>query len=150
MAFQITIQQNLSEDNKLDKSITDVLSVSGTLRMDTSIIDPVFIVECSLSSVTAANYLTVPAFGRSYFIKNIRSIRNGLVEFTCHVDVLSTYKTQIRANSAIVHRSERNWNLYLNDGTLKVTQRPEKITTAQFSNGDAFINHFSYVLILAG
>lgn len=150
MAFNIVLQTTTSEKNRMDKTITDIATYSGTLRADTSIVDPVFLVECDLASVVNANYLTVQAFGRSYFINNIRSMRAGLVEFTCHCDVLSSFKAQIRQNHAIMHRSERNWNLYLNDGSLKMTQRPEKIVTEHFSNELAFVNHFSYVLVLAG
>ena len=150
MAFNIVLQSTTSEKNRMDKTINDIATYSGTLRADTSIVDPVFLVECDLANVVNANYLTVQAFGRSYFINNIRSMRAGLVEFTCHCDVLSSFKTQIRQNHAIMHRSERNWNLYLNDGSLKMTQRPEKIVTEHFSNELAFVNHFSYVLVLAG
>lgn len=152
MAFNIVLQTNTSEKNRLDKTVTDIATYSGTLRADTSIVDPVFLVECDMASVVNANYMTVQAFGRSYFINNIRSMRAGLVEFTCHCDVLSSFKTQIRQNRAIMHRSERNWNLYLNDGSLKITQRPEKIVTQQFSNGNQFVgvDKYSYVLVLAG
>lgn len=150
MAFNIVLQTTTSEKNRMDKTVTDIATYSGTLRADTSIVDPVFLIECDLANVVHANYLTVQAFGRSYFINNIRSMRAGLVEFTCHCDVLSSFKAQIRTNNAIMHRSERNWNLYLNDGSLKMTQRPEKIVTEHFSNETAFVNHFSYVLVLAG
>lgn len=150
MAFTITIQTNSSEKNRVDKTLTDIAALTGTLRNDTSIIDPTFQIAGDMSSYLGANYCTVPAFGRSYFINNIRSVRAGLFEIVCHVDVLSSFKTQLRANSAIIHKSERNWNLYLNDGSLKMLQKPEKIVTEHFSNENAFVNHFSYVLVLAG
>ena len=82
-----------------------------------------------------------------YFINNIRSMRNGLVELTCHVDVLTSYKSQIRANSAIIHRSERNWDLYINDGSL-VSEQGGKVTTERF--GGSFTGAHSFVLVLAG
>ena len=147
MAFNIVLQSTTSEKNRMDKTITDIATYSGTLRTDTSIVDPVFLIECDLASVVNANYLTVQAFGRSYFINNIRSMRAGLVEFSCHCDVLSSFKAQIRQNHAIMHRSERNWNLYLNDGSLKMKQNPS-ITTQKFA--ETFYGVYSYVLILAG
>lgn len=134
MSFNITIQVNSSENNKLDKTLTDIATLSGTLKQETSIIDPIIAVEGNLSDYIGANYCTIPTFGRSYFINNIRSIRNGIFEISCHVDVLSSFKTQIRANSAIIHKSERNWNLYLNDGSLKTYQNPI-IYTKKFSSG---------------
>ena len=147
MSFTIIVQTNQSERNRLDKTLVDLETLTGTLRGDTSIIDPVIIVEGALETLREANYLTVPSFGRSYFINNIRSMRNGLVELTCHVDVLTSYKSQIRANSAIIHRSERNWDLYINDGSL-VSEQGGKVTTERF--GGSFTGAHSFVLVLAG
>lgn len=147
MSFNILIQTSSSEKNRLDKSLTTIATLTGTLRSDTSIIDPVFQIEGDLSSYISANYCTVEAFGRSYFINNIRSVRNNLFEIACHVDVLSSFKTQIRTNRAIIHKSERNWNLYLNDGSLKTYQDPI-IYTKEFSGG--FSGTEYYVLGVAG
>lgn len=147
MSFNIIIQTNASENNRLDKSLTNIATLTGTLRADTSIIDPVFRIEGDMSSYITANYCTVATFGRSYFINNIRSLRAGLFEIECHVDVLSSFKTQIRANSAIIHKSERYWNLYLNDGSLKTYQDPI-VYTKKFSSGFPEAEYF--VLGVAG
>lgn len=130
MSFDIVLQRNNSENNKLTKTLTTIATYSGTLKTDTSIINPIIIVQCDLSDVANANYMTVSAFGRSYFITNIRSISNNLVEFSAHVDVLSTYATQIKACTGIVKRQENEWNLYLNDGSFKVYQNPMILTKA--------------------
>lgn len=128
--MDITLQINNSEKNRLDKSITDIITLSGTLRDKTSIIDPIIVIEGELSSYVNCNYLTISAFNRSYFVNNITSLRNDLFEITAHVDVLSTYKSQIRANSAIIARQEKKWNLYLNDGVFKTYQNPHIVTKA--------------------
>lgn len=130
MSFDIVLQRNDSENNKLTKTLTAIATYSGTLKADTSIIDPVIIVQCNLADVANANYMTISAFGRSYFINNIRSIRNNLVEFSAHVDVLSTYATQIMECTGIIKRQENEWNLYLNDGSFKVYQNPVILTKA--------------------
>lgn len=146
MAFNIVLQKNNSENNRVIKSVDAILTVSGVLKEETSIIDPVIKIECDLASVTGCNYLSIPAFGRSYFVNNIRSIRKGLVEFACHVDVLSSFASQIRSNSAIVKRQENSWNLYLNDGTFKVYQNPNVLTKA-FPSG---FTTQEFVLAIAG
>lgn len=128
MAFSIQLQINNSEKNCLDKNLDTVLTVSGTLKQDTSIVDPVIIIECDLDNVNTINYMTIGEFGRSYFVTNIRSISNGLVEFTCHVDVLSSFKNYIRTNTGIIKRQQNDWNLYLNDGLFRVYQNPHVIT----------------------
>ena len=134
MSFDIILQRNHSEPIRLDKSITNISTVSGTLKDGTSLIDPVIRIQCSLSDVANCNYMTISTFGRSYFVRDIRSLTNNIVEFTCHVDVLSTYKNGIRSNTGITRRQENQWNLYLNDGSLKVYQNPYVITK-EFPSG---------------
>lgn len=146
MPFNIVLQTNNSEPNRITKSVSDIMTLSGVLKEETSIIDPVIKIECDLATVTGCNYLSIPAFGRSYFVRNIRSVRNGLVEFSCHVDVLSSFADGIKANSAIVKRQENSWNLYLNDGSLKVYQNPIVLTKA-FPSG---FTTQEFVLAVAG
>lgn len=146
MAFNIELKINNSEQNKLNKDTKTIMMVSGVLKEETSIIDPVIKIECELSDVTGCNYLSIPVFGRSYFVNDIRSIRNGLVEFSCHVDVLSTYAEQIKNNTGIIKRQENEWNLYLNDGTFKVYQNPNVLTKA-FPSG---FTTQEFVLAIAG
>ena len=146
MSFDITLQVNKSEKNKMVKSITDIITVTGELKSETSIIDPVIMINCELSDVTKCNYMTIGSFGRSYFVNNIRSIRSGLVEFSCHVDVLSSFADAIKSNSAIVRRQENKWNLYLNDGSFKVYQNPI-VLTKEFPSG---FSTREFVLAVAG
>ena len=146
MAFDILLQKNNSEDNKVTKDLTLIATLNGVLKSETSLLDPTFIIEAELSTVAGCNYLTVADFGRSYFIKDIRSLRNNLVEIRCHVDVLMSFAEEIKANYGIVRRQESDWNLYLNDGVLKVYQNPI-VTTHAFPSG---FSGESYILALAG
>ena len=147
MAFQIVLATNNSEPNRMVKNVTDVLTVSGTLKADTSIIDPVIMVECDITQVRNVNYMRINAFNRRYFVNNIRSLRNGLVEFSCHVDVLSTYADEILQNKGIVRKQENAWNLYLNDGTLR-TYQYSNVVTKKFPNG--FPTGVDLVMAIAG
>lgn len=72
-------------------------AITLTLKDDTSIIQPVF--------VLAGNYFTynyVQFAGRYYYVDDVVSIRNGLCEIHCNIDVLATYKTAIQATNAFV------------------------------------------------
>lgn len=144
--FNIILQVNNSEDNKLSKNIQNIATYSGVLKDETSIINPVILIECDLSDVKNCNYMTIETFGRKYFVDNIRSIRNGLVEFSAHVDVLTTYASQIRNCYAIVKKQETKNNLYLNDGTFKVYQNG-KVLTRTFPSG---FTTQEFVLAVAG
>lgn len=130
MAFTITLYTNRSEMKKLDKTLELIDSVSGTLKDETSIINPVVIVRYPLESLNSCNYVVIPAFKRSYFVTDIVSPSVGLVELSCHVDVLSSFADDIRSNQAIIYRQENLWNLYLDDGSFKVYQNAMVLTKA--------------------
>ena len=142
----ITLQVSNSPKNALEKDVTTVASLSGVLKNSTSIINPTIIIEGDLSSYTNVNYMTIAEFGRSYFINNITSVTNSLFEISAHVDVLSSFSAEIKANKAIIHRQENNWNLYLDDGSFRVYQNPMVLTKA-FPSG---FTTQEFVLAVAG
>jgi len=144
--FDIVLQFNASEKNKVTKDVTDVLTLTGELRSETSIVDPVILVSGDLSTISGCNYMTISVFGRSYFITNIRSIRTGLIEISAHVDVISSFADEIKTNRAIIRKQENQWNLYLNDGSFKVYQNPMVLTKA-FPSG---FTTQEFVLAVAG
>lgn len=146
--FDIIAQNNASENIQMTKSLTDIGTFSGTLKSASSIIDPEIIVKADLSDLVNCNYCTIDAFGRSYFVKDITSIKYGLVELRCHVDVISSFADEIKANTGIVKRQENNnvYNLYLNDGSLVAYQDPY-ILTEPFPGG---FTGFGFILAVAG
>ena len=146
MAFQIMLQVNISEKRNVTKILNDFAPIEGVLKEGTSIIDPAILIAKDLSEISGCNYLTIPTFGRMYFVNNIIAVRNNLCELHCHVDVLSTYADQIKTNSGIVKRQKDKWNLYLNDGSLKVYQN-QMVLTKAFPSG---FSTQEFVLAVAG
>lgn len=142
----IKLQNTISEPNKIGKDITDILQIEGTLKEETSIIDPVILIK--YEGTLNNNYMTIEEFGRSYFINNITSIRTGLWEISAHIDVLETYRDEIKENRAVIKRQENDWNLYIDDGTFKSYQNP-LIYTRTFPNGFNETNN-EFVLVVAG
>lgn len=142
-----TLMTNNSEREALTKSLTTLETLTGSLRNQSSIIDPVIeVTGITSGTVTACNYAHIPEFGRYYFVKNITSIRTNVWVISCHVDVLQTYTTQIKAQTAVIKRQENLWNLYLDDGIFKTYQNPQIITKA-FPSGFGTQN---FVLAIAG
>ena len=150
MSFTVSFGVTTSEKRQLDKAVSYAVSVSGTLRNQTNVVNPTILVEANVATLAGCNYMSIPSFHRVYFITDIRSISNGLCEVSGHCDVLSTYKDGIRSNNAIVGRSatKGNWNLYLNDPMLKVTNKSKIINKAGWT---AFPkDNFSLMLITMG
>lgn len=144
MSFNIELKTNFSDDNVLDKIISPVATVTGTLKRSTSILQPV--IEISGSVPVNANYMYIPEFVRYYYIDDIVSTGNNRYEISAHVDVLKTYASEIRACTAIVARQESQWNLYVDDGSFKVYQNP-MLTIKKFPSG---FNTQEFVLAVAG
>ena len=144
--MDITLMTNSSEKNKIGKSLTSLVTVSGTLKDDSSIINPSIMLDYDLSALPHCNYFYIPIWQRYYFMSDISSHRSALCVINGHVDVLESFKTQILANEAILHRQENNWNLYINDGLFHVYQNPH-IQVKEFPNG---FGELSRILIIAG
>lgn len=135
--------------------------VVGTLRAPSSIIDPVIVMHCDNSEGwrKELNYAYIPEFGRYYFITNIISVEGtkvsntypsptALWELHMHVDVLMTYASQIRAQTAIVSRQANNYNLMLDDGSFMVYQDP--IVQTKYFSFDTPFEYQEFVLMVAG
>lgn len=146
MSFNVIIMENKSEPIKVTKDLVTINTYSGTLKEETSLMDPVIKIECDIARASRCNYLSIPTFNRYYFVRDVRSIRHNLFEFSCHCDVLTSFADSIKACKAIVSRQENNWNLYLNDGVFKVYQNPI-ILTKEFPNG---FTTPEFVLAVAG
>lgn len=120
MSFTIGLYNNQEELNKIGKNPTSVLSVTGTLKDQTDVVNPTIIVETS--SLPLVNYARIEAFNRWYFITDIQSVRTGLWEIRMRCDVLKTYADGILNCKGIIKRQENLYNLYIDDDSFVVEQ----------------------------
>lgn len=142
----LTLYSNTSANIALDKDLTQLIVLSGVLREESSIIDPVILVEDIEDYISEMNYAYIEDFGRYYFITNIEVVRAELIRLHMHIDVLYTYRNEIRANSGIVERNENLYDLQLNDGLFRTRQNP-RIVQYPFPSG---FNTWNFVLGVAG
>ena len=149
--MQINLFTYPKEKNRINK--TDFLSnrhpLDGYLKNETSVLDPVIMVEKTNPAIYGYNYLYIPKFSRYYFITDIRQIRNNLWEIHAKVDVLYSHMTEILATKCIIDKAENpaDANLYLNDGSF-VTDARKYDEVIPFSSGLSL--NGSYILICAG
>lgn len=138
----IELYVTVSDTNRVDKSIVHVSTLVGTLRESTSILDPVITIESP--TIGNVNYMYIEEFGRYYYILDIVSVRNGVWALSCHVDVLMSWKTEIRGLGCVIARQENVnsfGNLYLDDDRFLVTSKrkfslitfPHRMTTGSDS-----------------
>ena len=139
---------NTSEKEKFDKSLTNEKSLTGFLKQGSSVINPVITVE--IHNPSQYNYIYIAEFHRYYFISDTVNVKNNIWEIHMHVDALSSFKTQIRDNKAIIDKNQylTNANQYYNDGDTFVHDSKETNEIATFQNGFDETPH--YILITAG
>lgn len=143
--FDIVLMNNQEELNKISKSPVTVMTLNGTLREETDIVDPVINVEYA-GTLTNVNYMYIQEFSRYYFITKIESVRTNLWRIYAHCDVLKTYSEAILGTPCVVARSENRYNLYLNDSAFKAYSNP-RLQIAKFPQ--KFTGE-DYVLIMKG
>lgn len=146
----IKLYRNLSERNRLDKELENELVITGNLRSGSSIINPtVLIRKGQYQDISDFNYAYIVEFSRYYFIDEIVASSNVLWSLSMHVDVLSTYKEQIRALPAIISRTEeiRKAHLLLPDDRVSY-EVGQSVTTKAFPNSIG--GSVNIVLVVAG
>lgn len=150
--YGITLKQNISPVNMLDKTFTNVTAdFDVVLKEPTNFFKPTFILQNhSGVNLNDFNYIdgSTSFSGRKYFIKEVKSIGYNRFEISAETDVLSTWASEIRANTAVVRRQENVYNLYLDDPDFHVYNY-EKIQTLQFPE-NTFMKDLQYVVVTNG
>lgn len=144
--MNVKFYTNKSADNVVTKDIIEIASFDGYLREGCSVVDPVIKFEnFNRALVNQLNYVMIPQFGRYYFVRDIR-FEGNLTVITMHVDVVSSWQTQLKSLNAIISRQEKKHNLYLQDGIFRTYSNPH-ISILPFPDG---FTDFQYIFTVAG
>lgn len=148
MSFNVDCYTMSSEHNVVDKQITTYGTYTGNIVEEkTDLTDPVITIEVSDTNIPF-NYCYISIWSRYYYVTNKKILTTGLWEVSLHCDVLMSYKTLIRSQTAIIARQENQWNLYLNDGTFSTYQN-SIVTITNFQSGFSGGSP-QYILSIAG
>lgn len=114
--YTMKFYKNLSENNDVDKVLTDEKIVLGEPRGAVNILSPVIRANGKEYGITynTFNYCYIVELERYYYIDSFQFYANGLVEMNMSVDVLMTYKDDIRASSGLILK-QRVYNPYYGD-----------------------------------
>lgn len=142
--MKLILYNNFSESNRVDKTISKIIELEGSLLEATSLVNPSikiffnpegfngYVVEDNTqyivfnglkitwdsfiyNYVLSANYAYIPLFNRYYVINDIISVRLNVWQIRLSVDVLMSYKNQIRNLYAFINRNEFIYNKYIKD-----------------------------------
>ena len=117
MAITVSFGKTTRDTRWLDKAPTwQHSNISCDVYGKVDRINPSIIVDSAQIDLSDCNYMSIPEFGRFYFITSITGKSAKTKIATGHVDVLHTYKDQIRQCPCIAERSTSKYNMYLADG----------------------------------
>ena len=139
--MKIILYKSIADNRLLDKSskITVIDTIdTAHIKDDTSIISPSVILSYKkISTLRKCNYLYIPSMGRYYYVNDIVLKQGGMYELKCHIDVLMTYKGDIRNITTLILRQENVNNPYIEDSQLLVRANRvyEKHTIGKVGDG---------------
>lgn len=143
--MNITLYKTSSERHRLSKVLTNSVAVNNVHILDgTSITDPVVVIGYD-ASLLSHSYAYISDFGRYYFITNIDVLPGQEMRLSLHVDVLTTYKDQIKACNARITRSQSNYDPMISDNLI-INKVNTNITQRKIGSGFTRANQY-YVLI---
>ena len=144
--MNITFYKNSSEKEKIGKSLSSGLTLSGNLRDECSITSPSILVEAT--SLVDYNYCYIPEFKRYYFISDITSVRNNLWRVSLKCDVLESFKSDILNSSCIVNKQQnQSYSNNIDDGSY-INRVDNFIEIANYQDG--FNADGEFILLTAG
>lgn len=140
--MQLTLYQGINKR----RNSTALPTGTGTivevyLKEDTSIINPVFVLS---GDYLTTNYNYAFFNGRYYWINDIVQRHNNLIELHCEVDVLATYRLNIKASTAFIKYAATAYNSLIVDS--RISQVMTSRTYSRSSSSPMFSNSGCIVL----
>ena len=147
----VILYKNTSDKRNLTKVISEIKSVSATAKGEINIISPTLILEYFS---TDFNYCYISDFNRYYFVNSITLLSAHRVQINLTVDVLMSYKEEIKNLTVNVLRYEKSEPTFLTDNRIplysdteqKVIEFPENI----FNLENPSENSKNFLLTVAG
>lgn len=115
-SIHITLYQNHSDNNVIEKSLEVLNSYDGNFTYHGSVLSPNLVITDPL--VLKSNYLEIEELKRYYYITDIETLGKDNFRVYLQVDTLMTYKECIYKQGAYVLRNEYDYNVYLNDNKI--------------------------------
>ena len=145
--MDINFYKNTSDNNVLNKNITLISTHNIKLKDECNIITPSILIHGDISN--DINYAYIEKWGRYYYVRDKKSLNNGIYEIFLKVDVLMSFKEKILNLQCIIDKQQdsTNINKYYDDGSFTVSSK-EFIETINFPNG--FNDNGEFILITAG
>lgn len=119
--MEIKFFNTASENNRIGKVLENETTLTGNFKSEVDFMNPVVTVSANMINF---NYCYIPLLHRYYFVDKIEVTRNNFYTLYLHIDVLETYKEDIKNLNVIVSHSN-NGNPYYNGYVSGVDSRTD-------------------------
>lgn len=145
--MELQFYYNLSDERQIYKKLSSPLTLTGTLRDESSVMNPKILVKSD--TPLRYNFCYIPEWNRYYFVREITSYRNDLYIVLLEVDVLMSFKNDIALLQVVVDKQTEfnNGDEYIDDGSLVVNAN---MFTRVYNFTFGFNDSPEYILITAG
>jgi hypothetical protein len=141
--MELLLYKTVDENSKLEKTLSEEVSLVGALKDGCSIVSPNIMIQ---TNPIGYNYAYIPEFGRYYFIKNVTVVRKNMFLVNLNVDVLMSFKDEIKELSGIVSRLTSGSPYANRDVLCSVKETHKRIDFPE----TPFTENGTYVLIAKG
>lgn len=135
--FHISLYKNHSDSNVINKVLTNEKTVAGISRTAINILQPV--INISGIDLNEFNYCYIQELKRFYFITGFILNADNTANLTLRVDVLKSYKADIKASSGLITK-QTVYNPYYGNYSVEVQMQEKRYNfDNQFTNESEFI-----------
>lgn len=124
MAFNITFYKFTKRENSTARPTGSGRSFECILKENSSIIDPVIILDLGTDSAPDYNYAYIPVYGRYYAVTEWTWVEHRLWSASLSCDVLASYRTQIGDKDLYILRSSAASNGRVVDSKYPTLAKP--------------------------
>lgn len=144
--MNIILYSTNSPRNKVNKSLTQIASITGESNESIGKVNTTFILSKTyIDNVKSSNYLYSGITGLYYFIENYE-IKNQTIKIIAKQDVLMNFKTPLLAQTCTISKNENLSNAYMYDDGYKLLSY-KNIVTKTFPSG---IDNNTIILMTVG
>ena len=109
MAITMSLYQINEDFHTVGKTIPTATSTHTIkLKDGCSIDNPIVSFSAQASAIAPLNYAYIDTFGRYYFIRDRKSLINGVVELTLESDPWESFRAQLLNVESTINRSAKN------------------------------------------
>lgn len=134
---QIKLYYNSSDKNVLNKTLTELYTITGNFKRPTDMIHPdIEVVYHPDVDWSNCNYIWCELFHRNYFIDSKTYDTFGNITLHCTCDVLTSHKSLINNLDIIANRTSKTemCNLYQYDSEIPSLEK-KVVATQKFPGG---------------